>query len=77
MSLGEKLEQLRKQHDLTLDELTDNLNETYSFGSGVNMFSKGKLWKWENGKSEPKLFTLYTLAKYYDISLDELIEESM
>ena len=35
--------------------------------------SKGIISLWENGLREPNLYSLITLAKFFDISIDELV----
>ena len=35
--------------------------------------SKGIVSLWENGLREPNLYSLITLAKFFDISIDELV----
>ena len=35
--------------------------------------SKGIISLWENGLREPNLYSLIALAKFFDISIDELV----
>ena len=65
MSLGEKLKAIRKnKHDLTLSEVSDKTNLSVSFLSDV-----------ERGRAKPSLATLETLAKFYNVSISELVDE--
>lgn len=35
--------------------------------------SKGVISLWENGLREPNMYSLILLAKYFDVSIDELV----
>jgi len=35
--------------------------------------SKGIISLWENGLREPNMYSLIKLAKYFDVSIDELV----
>lgn len=65
--IGNKIRELRKKHNLTLDELANNLNNRYP---DTMNFNKGKISKWENGKEEPRLSSVRVLADYFDVPLD-------
>ena len=65
--IGNKIRELRKKHNLTLDELASNLNNRYP---DTMNFNKGKISKWENDKEEPRLSSVRVLADYFDVSLD-------
>ena len=65
--IGNKIRELRKKHNLTLDELANNLNNRYP--DTIN-FNKGKISKWENDKEEPRLSSVKILADYFDVPLD-------
>lgn len=71
--IGETIRTLRKNENLTLEELANKLNKMYP--NTVN-FNKGKLSKWENGKEEPKLSSLKILADYFDVSIDDIIYDA-
>lgn len=71
--IGETIRTLRKNENLTLEELANKLNKIYP--DTVN-FNKGKLSKWENGKEEPKLSSLKILADYFDVSIDDIIYDA-
>ena len=62
MTLGEKIYELRTQHNLSQGDLANELN-----------VSRQSISKWENGNSTPDLDKLTKLAKIFNISLDELV----
>lgn len=68
-TLGEKLKYYRKSNDLTLDQLSKDLNKMDS----NSKISKGRLSRWENDKDQPQLTSIKLLADYYNISLDYLM----
>lgn len=65
--IGNKIKELRKSHNLTLEELADVLNKKYP--DTIN-FNKGKISKWENNREEPRLSSVKILADYFDVPLD-------
>lgn len=65
--IGNKIRELRKKHNLTLDELANNLNNRYP---DTMNFNKGKISKWENDKEEPRLSSVRVLTDYFDVPLD-------
>ena len=65
--IGNKIKELRKSHNLTLEELADTLNKKYP---GTINFNKGKISKWENNREEPRLSSVKILADYFDVPLD-------
>lgn len=65
--IGKKIKELRKNHNLTLEELADILNKEYP--DTIN-FNKGKISKWENDREEPRLSSVKILADYFDVPLD-------
>ena len=62
IELGNRLAELRKQHNLSQEELADQL--------GV---SRQAISKWERGEASPDTDNLIELARIYNISLDELL----
>ncbi len=63
---GKRLKQLRIEKGLSqqkLGELFGFCNQTISF--------------WENGSREPDLDTLINIAHYFEVTLEELLEESI
>ncbi|MCY7078205.1 helix-turn-helix domain-containing protein [Streptococcus oralis] len=65
--IGSRIKELRKSHNLTLEELADTLNEKYH---GTINFNKGKISKWENDREEPRLSSVKILADFFDVPLD-------
>lgn len=65
--IGNKIKELRKSRNLTLEELADTLNKKYP--DTIN-FNKGKISKWENNKEEPRLSSVKILADFFDVPLD-------
>ena len=65
--IGNKIKELRKSHNLTLEELADTLNQKYP--DTIN-FNKGKISKWENNREEPRLSSVKILADYFNVPLD-------
>lgn len=68
-SLGEKLKSLRKNKKLTMEQLADSLNKIYN-----TKINKGMISKWENNLGEPSLDNIRTLASFYTVSLDYLLD---
>lgn len=64
MSLGEKLLSLRKEKGLSQEELAEKLE-----------ISRQSVSKWERGEAYPDTNNLIKLAKIYDVSLDDLIND--
>lgn len=63
MTLGEKIYELRAQHNLSQGDLANELN-----------VSRQSISKWENGNSTPDLEKIVKLAEIFSVSLDELIK---
>ena len=62
IKMGKFLKELRKENDLTQEELAEKLY--------VNSRS---ISRWENAKTMPDFDVLIELAKLYDISIEELL----
>lgn len=62
MNLSERLEDLRKQHDLTQDQLAEKLTVT-----------RQAISRWERGLAYPTVDNLKALAQLYQVSLDALL----
>ena len=62
MNLSERLEDLRKQHDLTQDQLAEKL-----------MVTRQAISRWERGLAYPTIENLQALAQLYQVSLDTLL----
>lgn len=62
MTLGERLRQVRKEKDLTKQELGNTLN-----------VPKDRIKLYELGEEIPSDFYLTAFAQYFDISVEELL----
>ncbi|MBQ9827845.1 MAG: helix-turn-helix transcriptional regulator [Lachnospiraceae bacterium] len=62
--LSEKIRNLRKQNNLTQEELAEKLS-----------VSRQAITKWETGNGIPDIGNLETLAKAFGITIDELLSE--
>lgn len=62
MEFHEKLQQLRKQNNLTQEQLAERL-----------FVSRTAVSKWESGRGYPNLESLKCLSKLFGISIDELL----
>lgn len=62
MEFGEKLQQLRKQHELTQEQLAEKL-----------FVSRTAVSKWESGRGYPNLDSLKCISKLFSVSIDELL----
>ena len=64
--IGKFIKKLRKDNNLTQDELAKKLGVTYQAVS-----------KWENGKSIPDIAILKTVSELFNVNIDELLEGSV
>jgi transcriptional regulator with XRE-family HTH domain len=62
MELSEKLQELRKQKGLTQEELAGHL-----------FVSRTAVSKWESGRGYPSIDSLKEIAKFFSVSIDELL----
>lgn len=62
MDFNEKLQELRKQKNLTQEELAEAL-----------YVSRTAISKWESGRGYPNIDSLKAISKYFSVSLDELL----
>ena len=60
--LSEKLQKLRTDENLTQEELAEKL-----------YVSRTAISKWESGRGYPSIDSLKAIAKYFHITIDELI----
>ncbi|MFS2173444.1 helix-turn-helix domain-containing protein [Priestia megaterium] len=63
MELGEQLQKLREQKNMSREELAQEMN-----------VSRQAVYKWENNKGYPDIENLMKLSNLYNITLDELIK---
>lgn len=66
MALGQKLRRLREDAGMTQEEVASKLNPPYSFGA---------VSAWESGRSNPRLSTIFDLARVFGVSVYELLDE--
>lgn len=57
------LKELRVQRNITGRQLAEVLNITYT-----------QIYNWENGKNEPDIATFKKLARYFECSIDFLLD---
>lgn len=62
MEFNEKLQKLRKQKNLTQEELAESL-----------FVSRTAISKWESGRGYPSIDSLKAIATFFSISIDELL----
>ena len=63
MNLADKLKELRKAKKISQEKLADYLGVSYQAVS-----------KWENGITCPDVMLLPEIARYYGITVDELLQ---
>jgi len=62
MELNEKIQELRKQKGLTQEELSE-----------VLFVSRAAVSKWESGRGYPNIDSLKAIAKFFGVTIDELL----
>lgn len=62
MEFNQKLQQLRKQNNLTQEQLAEQL-----------FVSRTAVSKWESGKGYPNIESLKCISKLFSVSIDELL----
>lgn len=62
MEFNEKLQELRKQKGLTQDEVAEKL-----------YVSRTAISKWESGRGYPNIESLKAIAKFFSVTVDELL----
>lgn len=65
MTFGQKLKNLRTEHNMTQEELADALFVT-----------RTAISKWETDKGYPSIDSLKAISDYFKISIDELISDA-
>lgn len=63
MSLSENLQNLRKIHNISQEDLAEKLN-----------VSRQAVSKWENGNGYPETEKIITICEIFDCSMDELVK---
>ena len=66
MLFNEKLKKLRKEKNLTQEDLAERLN-----------VSRQAITKWESGEGVPDIENLKQISIYFDVSIDELVKENL
>lgn len=66
MLFNEKLKLLRKENNLTQEELADKLN-----------VSRQAITKWESAEGLPDIVNLNQISELFDVSLDELVKDDL
>ncbi len=62
MEFNEKLQELRKQKEITQEELAESL-----------YVSRTAVSKWESGRGYPSIDSLKAIAKFFGVTIDELL----
>ena len=62
MEFNKKLQELRKQKGLTQEELAESL-----------YVSRTAISKWESGRGYPSIDSLKAIAKFFSVTVDELL----
>lgn len=73
MGIGKGLKTLRKNNNMTMEELATTLNDKFP---KYMRLTKGKISKWENEKEEPRLSTAKLIAEYFGVQINDLYDES-
>lgn len=68
--IGEKIKELRLEHDLTMDMLIADINSRFELEKPMN---KSMLSRWESGINDPSLENTKYLSIYFNVSVDWLI----
>ena len=63
IKIGAFLRELRKEHDLSQEQLADRFN-----------VSSRSVSRWENGRTLPDFDLLIELADHYGVSIDEIMD---
>lgn len=66
MNIADKILLLRKREGISQEELANQLNT-----------SRQAISKWENGQSTPDLDKIVALSKYFNVTTDELLTDSI
>lgn len=63
-----RFRQLRRERDLSQEELANDFNEKFHYN-----FGKSSISMYENGKRMPEVNALEDFATYFDVSIDFLL----
>ncbi len=69
-NFSDNLTRLRKSKKITQSELADALSQQYQLD-----LKRTSLANYENKKALPKLDTLYCIAQYFSVTIDDLIQD--
>ncbi len=69
---GDKLREIRKSKNYTLEQLADEYNQRYQGG-----LNKGTLSRYENSKQQPMIYVVKNLASLLGVSADYLLEKDV
>ena len=64
MELGKRITEIRKQNNMTQEDLAEKFHVT-----------RQTISNWENGKSYPDLESLILISEQFDISVDMMLKE--
>ena len=70
-TFGDRFKLLRKEQNLTQQEIADKINNKYNL-----TFGKSAVSQYENNKRFPEIFALEKFADYFNVSIDFLIGRS-
>ena len=65
MEFNEKLQELRKQKNLTQDELAEHL-----------YVSRTAISKWESGRGYPSIESLKVISRFFSVTIDDLLSSN-
>lgn len=68
VGIGNKLKQLRKERDMSMDNLVADLNRLYDLNLTKSMISR-----WERNENDPSLTYAKAIVGYFNVSLDWLL----
>lgn len=66
MTIGKKIKQLRQEHSLSQEELADKL-----------LVSRQAITKWETERGLPDISNIKAIAKMFQLSLDDLLNDDV
>ena len=66
MNLSDNLKKIRKEHNLSQEDLAESL--------GV---SRQSVSKWESGQAYPEMDKVLQICKMFDVSIDDLLNQDI